>query len=72
MEDIIVIGIQDISYISYGKGEYNKLDLYKNKFTTSLLNAGCKESNIKIFPLQSASLNQTPIINFILSRLMNG
>ena len=72
LEDIIVIGIQDISYISHGKGEYNNLDLYKNNFTTTLLNAGCKQSNIKIFPLQSASLNQTPIINFILSRLMNG
>jgi hypothetical protein len=72
LEDIIVIGIQDISYNAYGKGEYNKLDLYKNKFKTSLLDAGCKENNIKIFPLQSVSLNQTSIINFILSRLMNG
>ena len=71
LEGVIVVGIQDISY-SYGQGEYDKLDLYKNEFKSALLNAGCKENNIKIFPLQSASLNQKPIIDFILTRLMNG
>jgi len=72
LKDIIVIGIQDISYNVNGDGEFNNLELYKSQFRSSLLNAGCNESNIKIFPLQSASINQTPIINFILSRLMNG
>ena len=50
----------------------DKLDLYKKEFKSALLEAGCEKDNIKIFPLQSASLNQKPIIDFILTRLMNG
>ena len=70
LEDVIVVGIQDIAIDNKGKLEYNNIQKYQNEFKSLLLKSKCKDDNIKIFNLKSLQVNQDPVIKFLKKALL--